>query len=213
MKPIRWNRRFWESTRGRIVTLLRRGSHTVNELAAALELTDNAVRAHLTAMERDGLIHHSGIRAGTRKPNMIFDLTREAEQLFYRAYGPVLGELLTVLGKRLSAQKVGNVLREVGHRMAARYGPAQPGATVPERLQQAATLLGELGGLAEVEQQDGGLALRGFGCPLAAVVAGHPELCRAMETLLTDIVGAPVRERCQREPTPQCYFQVRVGEA
>ena len=39
------SQRFFASTRGRIVALLRRESRTVDELAQALDLTDNAVRA------------------------------------------------------------------------------------------------------------------------------------------------------------------------
>ena len=61
MKIPQWNKRFLASTRGRIIALLRPSSRTVNELAEALELTDNAVRAHLTALERDGLVRQSGI--------------------------------------------------------------------------------------------------------------------------------------------------------
>lgn len=40
----RFDQRFFETTRGRIVTLLRGTTKTVNELAEELELTDNAVR-------------------------------------------------------------------------------------------------------------------------------------------------------------------------
>ena len=65
MRSARWDKRFWSSTRGRIVLLLRRGSRTVHELAVALGLTDNAVRTHLTALERDGLVAPSGTRPGT----------------------------------------------------------------------------------------------------------------------------------------------------
>ena len=36
MKPTRWNERFWASTRGRIIQLLRRSGRTVNELAGVL---------------------------------------------------------------------------------------------------------------------------------------------------------------------------------
>ena len=50
------NLRFFTSTRGKIITLLRRASRTVDELAQALDLTDNAVRAQLAALERDGLV-------------------------------------------------------------------------------------------------------------------------------------------------------------
>ena len=54
----------------------------MNELAAALGLTDNAVRAHLLSLERDGLAHQSGTQPGFRKPHATYALTAEAEQIF-----------------------------------------------------------------------------------------------------------------------------------
>jgi predicted ArsR family transcriptional regulator len=57
-------RRFFETTRGQIVGLLRRGRRTVEELARALGLTDNAVRNHLATLERDGLVRQDGVRRG-----------------------------------------------------------------------------------------------------------------------------------------------------
>src|SRR5262245_6513356 len=82
MKSTRGDKRFWASTRGRIILLLRRGSRSVNELAATLKLTDNAVRTHLTALERDGLVQASGTRPGTRRPTIMYELTPDAEYLF-----------------------------------------------------------------------------------------------------------------------------------
>ncbi len=82
MKPTKLDQRFLESTRGRIVRLLRGSSRTVEELATQLELTDNAVRAHLTTLERDGLVRQSGVRRGARKPHFTYSLTPEAEKLF-----------------------------------------------------------------------------------------------------------------------------------
>ena len=46
MARTNWNRHFFSSTRGQIIILLRRNSHTVEELAQALALTHTAVRAH-----------------------------------------------------------------------------------------------------------------------------------------------------------------------
>ena len=48
-----WERQIGGPMRGRIIALLRRGSSTVEELAAALGVTDNAVRAHLQLIERE----------------------------------------------------------------------------------------------------------------------------------------------------------------
>src|SRR4051794_33336088 len=105
MRSAGWDTRFWASTRGRIVLLLRGGSRTVNELAATLGLTDNAVRVHLTTLERDGLVRASGRRPGVRKPTVTYDLTAEAEHLFPKVYGPLLRHLLDELAERFSAKK------------------------------------------------------------------------------------------------------------
>jgi predicted ArsR family transcriptional regulator len=54
---IGWDERFFGTTRCRIVSELRRGQRTVDEVACAVGLTDNAVRPHLAALERDRLTH------------------------------------------------------------------------------------------------------------------------------------------------------------
>src|SRR2546423_4616771 len=101
MPLLNWNQRFFESTRGRIIMLLRRADRTVEELAQALNLTDNAVRAHLATLERDGLVRQRGARRGAGKPAFVYEPTPEAEQLFPKAYGSVLRELLQVLEEDL----------------------------------------------------------------------------------------------------------------
>jgi DNA-binding transcriptional ArsR family regulator len=92
--------KFFESTRGRIVVLLRRSGRTVEELARALGLTDNGVRAHLAVLERDGIARQRGsVRRGSGggKPAYVYELTSEAEELFPKAYEPVLGRRAFVL--------------------------------------------------------------------------------------------------------------------
>jgi predicted ArsR family transcriptional regulator len=210
MPGSRWDQRFFASTRGRIVWLLRRASRTVDELAAALDLTDNAVRAHLATLERDGLVEQKGLRRGVGKPAYSYILTPEADALFPKAYGPVLKQLLGVLAERLPPEALDDVMRTVGRRIAA----SQPEliGDVRTRLDAAVAVLDDLGGLAEVEEQDGRLVLRGYSCPLAAAVPDHPETCALAEALLTQIVGVPVREQCERGDSPRCCFEV-VGDA
>src|SRR5437588_12049715 len=114
MPLLNWNQRFFESTRGRIIMLLRRASRTVEELAQALALTDYAVRAHLATLERDRLVRQRGARRGSGKPAFVYELTPETEQLFPKAYGPVLRELLNVLVEHIPPDDVEALLRIVG---------------------------------------------------------------------------------------------------
>jgi DNA-binding MarR family transcriptional regulator len=118
-----WSNRFLSSTRGQVVQLLRRGEATVNELAEALNLTDNAVRSHLSTLERDGLVRQSGKRTATRKPEVLFSLTPEAGQLFPKAYDLLLNQLLHLLESRITQVEKGKLLRDVGLRLAGVRAP------------------------------------------------------------------------------------------
>jgi DNA-binding transcriptional ArsR family regulator len=93
------------------VTLMRGTTKTVNDLAANLELTENAVRAHLLSLERDGLVRQSGVQRGTRKPHFA-ELTGQAENLFPKAYDALRNQLIAVLKRRLTPRVLKNVLRE-----------------------------------------------------------------------------------------------------
>ncbi len=201
-----WDKRFFATTRGRIIALLRRKTHTVDELASALDLTDNGVRAHLSTLERDGLVRQQGVRRGAGKPAYSYELTADAERLFPRPYPLVLRTLLDVLVERSTTEEVEAHMREVGRRLAAGLGGE--GADQRVRVVAAVAVLNELGGLAELEEEDGGMVIRGYSCPLAEVVLGHPEVCRLAESLLTELVGASVAEHCDRSEPARCCFEV-----
>jgi predicted ArsR family transcriptional regulator len=207
MEGMKLDKRFFESTRGQIVTILRGAPATVEELANQLELTDNAVRAHLATLERDGVVRQSGLRRGPRKPHFTYTLTPEADALFPKAYDELLNQLLAVLKNRLQPAEIEAVLREVGRSIAA-GAPEKAGATLESRAQTALKVLAAIGGAAEVEQQADKLVICSTGCPLAAAVTVHPEVCRLAEALVAEIVKAPVTEHCNREGRPQCRFEI-----
>src|SRR5262252_6835360 len=110
MKHSPLDKRFFLSTRGQIVNLLRHSHQTVSELANSLELTDNAVRAHLLSLERDGLVKQAGLQRGTRKPHFAYELTAEAEALFPKAYDTRLNQLIGVLKVRFSPRALKEIL-------------------------------------------------------------------------------------------------------
>src|ERR1051325_3916915 len=207
MEGMKLDRRFFESTRGQIVNILRGAPATVEDLAKQLDLTDNAVRAHLLTLERDGLVRQSGLRRGPRKPHFTYALTPEAEGLFPKAYDALLNQLLAVLKNRLNPAEIEDVLREVGRAVAA-GAPTQQDADLASRVQTAMKVLEAIGGAAEVEEDGDKIVICSSGCPLAAAVAVHPEVCRLAESLITEIVKLPVKEHCDREGTPKCRFEI-----
>jgi predicted ArsR family transcriptional regulator len=201
--------RFRESTRGRIVALLRRGEKTVDEVATTIGMTDNAVRSHLTALERDGLIRQSGVRRtpGAGKPAALFELDPLAEALLSSAYPPVLAAVLEAMVAELPSELTVALLRDAGRRIALQLGGRAEGSEL-DRVRAAAAVLTELGGDVDVEQSAHGLTIKGSGCPLSAAVSRRPELCQAVEALVTEISGVTLMQCCQHGERPRCCFRV-----
>src|ERR1700741_3691752 len=156
-----WRERVLGSTRGRIVTLLRAADRTVNELADAVGLTDNAVRTHLAALERDGLVVMRGVRRGGGKPAHVYGLTTEAEALFPRAYGLVLRTVVEAMRGTLPAGQVDALVAETGRRLGA--GLPRPSGDLAERAEAAVGVLSALGGVAAWQAEEGGGKIPGLG--------------------------------------------------
>ena len=201
-----WTRRLNQSTRGRLVALLRRRSLTVEELAQALGVTDNAVRAQLASLERDGLVRQSGLQRGGGKPSVLYGLSADFESALSQAYIPLLLRLLRQLAHQVPKEQLEGLLRDLGHDWAAEL-PRRPGS--PPDAEAASALLNDLGGVTEVETNNGRTFVKGFSCPLAAAVKENPQVCLVIESFLSDLLGVQVREHCDRSAeSARCCFQI-----
>lgn len=208
MRQADWHRRFFASTRGRVLRLLCEAKRTVMELAHMLHLTDNAVRAHLAALERDGLVRQSGLRPGTRKPNFAYELTSAGHQFFPKFHGALLLEFLDVVHDELSQQKLENLIRKMALRLVQKHLPGIEKLPPEQRVVRILDALKLSGLLAGVEESGGDVLVRGCSCPLSEVVVSHPELCRIAAEAIGRLLGREVLDRCERNGSPRCCFQI-----
>jgi len=207
----RWRKALLTSTRGQIIDLLRAADRTVEELASALGVTDNAIRPHLQELERQGLVLRTGERPGARRPAVTYKLAPGAELLFSEGYIPFLDQLLQVLAGSLGLDDLNAVIRTVGRRLVAH--PVDRNAPLKARVQATAERLKELGGVMEIEKRGNGgngtYVIHGPSCPFAAIVRLHPEACLAVESLVAEMTGARARECCESiDDTPRCHIEV-----
>lgn len=200
-----WLERLTGGTRLRILERLRRRESSVQDVADEVGVTPNAVRGHLSALERDGLVRASGVRRDTGgKPATLYDLAPEGDELFPKGYVAVFVRLLQALDDEMGAEGVEVLLERVGAQVAhPATGPAQ------ERVEAAAALLRGLGGDVEILRDEDAWTIRGFACPLSAVVREEPRVCRLAEAMVRAQTGGEVIETCDRSDRPRCCFVVR----
>jgi predicted ArsR family transcriptional regulator len=203
-----WLENLLGETRAKLLRLLRRPPQTVTGLSDALGLTDNAVRIHIAALGRDGIVTQVGTQRDTGgKPARVYALTEEGEELFPKAYAVVLGGLVEQIARTDGSEHAVELLRAVGEQAGAATGAP---ADVAGRVAAAAAALRGLGGDIDVLKSEEGWRLQGYGCPLSAVTARHPQVCALAQALIEEITGQQVTECCDRTGRPRCAFQIEA---
>lgn len=207
MNKTAFDERFFESTRGRIVLLLRQSPKTVNDLSKDLDLTDNAVRAHLLSLERDRLVESAGTVKGVRKPHVVYRLTDDARHFFPKSYDSLFNRLLDVLKDKLSKRSLSSMLHDVGSRIG-RTKAIDSMSPLNVKVAAALSSLRDLGGAATASEENGRVLIKSESCPFAEAVAEHPEVCKITESLVAEIVGRKTTETCDRTTSPKCRFVI-----
>lgn len=182
--------RFFQTTRGKIVSeLRRRGSASAADLACLFGLSPNAVRQQLTVLERDGLVAETSVRRGPTKPTYEFSLTPQADALFPQAYDKMLDAVLREVRDQFGAQAVGRIFDGLSRRAVARARLSVTSARPEERVAQLTEMLRKSGVVAEYSLIDGGFALHEHNCPYSNTAKEYPEVCSVIHNVIDETIG------------------------
>jgi predicted ArsR family transcriptional regulator len=208
MNAASWNMEKPAGTRDRIIRLLLKRQQTIEALAKKLEITENAVRAQIALLQREGLVEIQGEVKGTRRPAAVYGLRPGADVHLSKAYPVILSQLVRVLAQKLSQDEFRTVMRELGQRLAGAV--PRPSGDPRERIRAALRFLKMLGSVAEMTEENGKVVISSYGCPIAEAVTADARSCIAMEALLKELTGMPVAERCDHGERPSCRFEIKV---
>ena len=188
--------RFFQTTRGRIVTeLRRRRSASAVELATEFGLSPNAVRQQLIGLERDGYVVERSVKRGPTKPTLEYSLTPGADALFPQRYDRMLGAVLREVKASFGNDGLETLIGSLGRREAEKYRSRLTAPDVKGRAIELAALLRENGIEADVvESEAGSIELREHTCPYAKTVGEHPEVCSIIHTVLLETVSGDTRQ-------------------
>jgi len=189
-----------------------RGKATAEELAAANYLSVAAVRMHLAALERLGILAHTRRSRGPGRPQHIYHLTEAGEQLFPQGYAPMLRNVMKmVAGDPECAEKFWNMFEDG---QVAALGPKLAGLPIEEQVRKLVET-GRNKGFEPVLTQTGKYSwtVEVHHCPVVRLAQDSDRLCQAEANVAERLLGggATVRlEGTRARGGVSCRFTVRA---
>jgi predicted ArsR family transcriptional regulator len=181
----------------RILDILKmRGPSTAATLAAALDVTNVAVRQHLATLESEGLVRQEQTEArGRGRPALLWSLTATADRLFPDHHGALTVELVSAMRTALGEEGLERVIDARAVDQVARYRSLLPRgrASLKSRVQALADQRSHEGYMAEVVSEGRGACLLIENhCPICDAATSCRGLCRSETAVFQAVLGDDV---------------------
>ena len=182
---------------------------TVDELAARLGITRNAVRQHLAALTSDGLVAAGSSRPSGGRPQQLYVLSAQGKEAFPRQYSwfaeLVLDSIRDDAGpaglrKRLSAMGT-----RVAERLRAQHPPAPNRQQAVEQLAEVMQQMGyDTGGAAVADKP----VIEADNCVFHTLAMKNPDICQFDLALLGKFTDSKVdHQECMARGGNVCRFK------
>jgi predicted ArsR family transcriptional regulator len=194
-----------------VLELLRRKQPAgADAISAELGITSNAVRQHLTNLERDGMVRSQPERGKRGRPSLMFSLTEQADAAFPKRYGQLATMVLSELQDMGGPDALDEVFRRVAHRHAEALAPELEGLDFDARLRRVVAWIARAGTLAESEPIPDGASVTIHNCPFRNTALKFPQVCSITPHLLVELLGTPVSQAHSiHRQDPYCSFVVQ----
>lgn len=160
-------------------------------LAAPLGISAMAVRQHLYALQREGLITYVEKSQPIGRPAKLWQLTPAANKLFPEGYAELTLSLITAMGEAFGDKGLDQLLQVRTRQQIASYADAVTAqAHLSDRLQALAARRTEEGYMAEVQPQaDGSYLLIENHCPICTAAEACTGLCASEMEVFQQVLG------------------------
>lgn len=205
-----------EMRRTILAIIKREGRRSIDQLAAELEVSYEAVRQQLSQLLGDGWVDKQAAPAAAAKrrpvgrPKSLYRLTAAGDHLFPKRYGGLSIALLDAVTARHGGEGLREILGDLADRRVAEWLPEVEGLDLDARLEHVRGIYFDDDPHMSVERAPGGeRRLVERNCPFLDVASQRPALCSLTVAVLSRMLGRRVvrAERLQ-DGDGRCSFLV-----
>ncbi len=180
---------------------------SIDDLAGHLAVTRTAIRQHLSALERDGLILRGETRPTGRRPEQLYLLSATGRELFPRQYQLLADLLIDEVAEVIGHDNLVRLMRSLGRKLAA--GMEQQ-AVAEEQIVEH---MNHAGYEAEVFfRSSGEKEIVAHNCVFHHLAEAHPEVCELDLALIGALGEGDVEHlECMVREGEVCRFRLSAN--
>jgi predicted ArsR family transcriptional regulator len=194
-----------------VLLLSNKAGLTVDELSGELEITRNAVRQHLAALERDNLVRRGETKPSGGRPEQLYLLSSRGAEMFPRRYSWFSELLIEAMAADVGHDAVGDKLDQMGRAVALQLlkSKASPDDRA-SRVAAMAEIMKELGYEAAVAPAPAEDTIAAVNCVFHHLAEKFPEVCRFDLGLIGAFTDSTVEhQECMLRGGRMCRFKLR----
>lgn len=168
--------------------LVKHAQATAVELAAALDISPQAIRRHLKDLEAEDLIVYSSVQAGMGRPQHVYRLSSKGRDRLRReaadSYGEFAVSLLDTVAQTVGHDQVSSILRKQWERKAQEYRDRLGNGSLHQRVETLVELRKAEGYMAEyhpIDSNESGsgdrFILMEHNCAISNLAESFPSIC------------------------------------
>jgi len=190
--------------------LRRNGPCSAETIATDLGVTPNAVRQHLTNLERGGFVVSHPEKAGRGRPAHVFALTERADSVFPKRYGQLATMVLREVEEAGGPEALDDIFARIAERHAGVIEAELVSLDFDEKVNRVVAWIGRAGTLAERSETPEGVKVTIHNCPFRATALKFPQVCTITPQLINRLLGAAVSQsESIHRHDPYCSFVVQ----
>lgn len=182
---------------------------TADELSRALEITRNAVRQHLAALENDGLVALGATRPSGGRPQQLYVLTAKGKEVFPRHYSWFAQLVIEAIKRERGAAGLSERLVAIGTGVAEQLRGQNPGLESREqKVEKLAAIMDQLGYSARSAAGNKAPVIEADNCVFHELAVKNPEICDFDLALMGAFTDSKVdHQECMARGGNVCRFR------
>lgn len=184
---------------------------SIAQLAVALNISRNAIRQHLSSLQRDGYVKNGEMLKTKGRPVQNYVLTESGINSFPKQYAWFTGLLLSDLKKKMGSEALQSMFYNLGESLAVELLSENDTSSDQVRLNFLLRAMDELGYQAKLLDQAN--SIEACNCVYHSIAQQYSEVCAFDKALIQSILNKHIElEECMALGGKLCRFKISVKD-